>query len=146
MKVLCISSSGGHWIQLQRIFTKLNFSDVRICSTYNHIEDDFSGFKYYQVTDFSRDDLYKIAKVFTEVVSIERNFSPDLIITTGAAPGLVACLFWSILRRKTIWVDSIANSEKVSMSGRIAKYFCSEVLTQWKHLESGKVRYVGRIL
>ena len=51
-----------------------------------------------------------------------------------------------LLGRKTIWVDSIANSRKVSLSCRAACLFATRVLTQWPELETRRVRYLGRLL
>ena len=63
---------------------------------------------------------------------------PDVVISTGAAPGLFGIMFGRLLGAKTIWIDSIANAETVSMSGRIATRVANIVLTQWPHLATDK--------
>lgn len=59
---------------------------------------------------------------------------PDVVITTGALPGLLVLLFGRLAGARTIWLDSLANSEKLSMSGRWAKVIASRWLTQWPQL------------
>jgi len=50
-----------------------------------------------------------------------------------------------LLGRKTIWIDSIANVNHLSLSGRIAAIFVSRVYTQWQHLSTEKINYAGDI-
>jgi UDP-N-acetylglucosamine:LPS N-acetylglucosamine transferase len=59
---------------------------------------------------------------------------PDVVFTTGAAPGLAAIVCGRAMGAKTIWVDSIANSEQVSRSGRHAGRVAHVWLTQWPAL------------
>lgn len=60
---------------------------------------------------------------------------PDVIVSTGALPGFFAVAAGkTLLRRRTIWVDSIANADELSLSGRLAGRFSDVWLTQWEHL------------
>jgi hypothetical protein len=58
------------------------------------------------------------------------------VISTGAAPGLFGVAIGSLLGARTIWVDSIANGEELSLSGHRARRFADLWLTQWPHLAS----------
>ena len=61
---------------------------------------------------------------------------PDVIISTGASLGFFAFKAGQLMGSKTIWVDSIANVEQISLTGKKVKN-CSDVwLTQWEHLAS----------
>ena len=71
---------------------------------------------------------------------------PGVIITTGAAPGLMGIIIGRIFGAKTIWIDSIANVEKLSLSGRIAVKIADRVYTQWSHLSTNRVVYSGNLL
>jgi spore maturation protein CgeB len=59
---------------------------------------------------------------------------PDVIVTTGAAPGYFALRFGKWIGARTIWLDSIANVNELSMSGRIVAQYADLWLTQWPHL------------
>jgi UDP-N-acetylglucosamine:LPS N-acetylglucosamine transferase len=59
---------------------------------------------------------------------------PDVVVSTGAAPGYFALRLGRLLGARTIWVDSVANAEELSMSGQMAAPYASLWLTQWEHL------------
>ena len=59
---------------------------------------------------------------------------PDVVISTGAAPGYFALRFGGLLGARTLWLDSIANAEELSLSGTKASRFADLTLTQWPEL------------
>ena len=71
---------------------------------------------------------------------------PIAVISTGAAPGLAALMAAKVCGVKTIWIDSIANVQHLSASGRLARKFVSRIYTQWPALADEKVIYVGNVL
>ena len=71
--------------------------------------------------------------VFQLTVAIVRA-RPQIVISTGAAPGLAALFLGRLVGARTIWLDSIANAEKLSMSGKLARHAADLWLTQWPHL------------
>jgi hypothetical protein len=70
-----------------------------------------------------------------------------VIISTGAAPGYFAVRLGRLLGAKSIWLDSIANVERVSMTGELVGPKADLWLTQWPHLAlpTGP-RYEGAVL
>jgi hypothetical protein len=72
---------------------------------------------------------------------------PDVIVSTGAAPGYFVVRIGALLGLRTIWIDSIANAEQLSLSGRHAGKHVDHWLTQWPHLatENGPYHY-GSVL
>jgi UDP-N-acetylglucosamine:LPS N-acetylglucosamine transferase len=70
---------------------------------------------------------------------------PAAVITTGAAPGLVALFAAKLCGVKTIWIDSVANVEHLSASGRVARKFADRVYTQWENLSTDNIYYKGNI-
>ena len=59
---------------------------------------------------------------------------PDVVISTGAAPGYFAIRLGNLFGARTIWVDSVANVEELSLSGQKAGPHAKLWLTQWAHL------------
>ena len=50
-------------------------------------------------------------------------------------------------RSRTIWIDSIANTERMSLSGRMARPVADAWLVQWEHLSRrGGPAYWGAVL
>lgn len=144
MKVVFVSSYGGHWVQL-KILADLVEADQKIfISTFDNGASQLS----LKLVDFNFGSMHKSLPNFSRIFSFLRKEKPDVIITTGAAPGLQVLCLARMQGIKTIWIDSIANSQKISLSGRVAKYISSETLTQWEHLsaEDKRIKYMGSVL
>tara|TARA_X000001036_G_C20542520_1_gene750919 strand:- start:438 stop:881 length:444 start_codon:yes stop_codon:yes gene_type:complete len=145
-KILAISSSGGHWIQMQRIASCFSGNEVVYVSTLEGYAKEVHLSKYYKVKDasaWSKLDLIIVGFQLTNILLKEK---PDIVITTGAAPGLLAIVISRFIGARTIWLDSIANYEQISFSGRLAKYFTHLHLTQWQHLANQKTLFLGKVL
>jgi UDP-N-acetylglucosamine:LPS N-acetylglucosamine transferase len=61
---------------------------------------------------------------------------PDVVVSTGAAPGYFALRFGKLFGARTIWLDSIANVSDLSLSGKMVKPYADLWLTQWPHLST----------
>jgi UDP-N-acetylglucosamine:LPS N-acetylglucosamine transferase len=146
MRILAIASIGGHWIQLLRLMPLFNEHEVTFVSTNANLKHMVDGHKFITIPDANRTrrmDLVKCILSVTWHVVIAR---PKVVISTGAAPGLIGISIGKLIGAKTIWIDSIANAEKLSMSGHIATKIADRVYTQWAHLANSKVIYQGNIL
>ena len=145
-KVMAIASIGGHWVQLLRIARPMEEKyEMVYVSNHPKCATMVEGQKFYQTADFSRSDAWKLIPSFFKAARIVWRETPDTIITTGAAPGLVFLLVGKLLGIKTIWIDSIANAEHLSASGRVASRFASRTYTQWKDLANDRIFYSGNI-
>ena len=72
---------------------------------------------------------------------------PDVVISTGAAPGFFCILAGRLTGARTLWVDSVANGEQLSMCGKLSKRTAHECLTQWEALaDEPRVKYRGAVL
>jgi len=146
-KILAVASGGGHWIQLLRLQQAFEDFEVVYVSTHAGYEKQVAGSGFYSVTDANRWNKLKLIKMAFEILRVIIKEKPDIIISTGAAPGLMAIVWGRLSGKKTIWLDSIANVEQISMSGRIAKSFSNLHLTQWEHLANGKsTLYKGNVI
>jgi UDP-N-acetylglucosamine:LPS N-acetylglucosamine transferase len=146
MKILAIASTGGHWIQLLRLKPAFQDADVVFASTKSNFASTVKGYAFHSVPDASRWNKLQLIHAFFKIWKLISKTKPDVIITTGAAPGLMAIIVGKICNIKTVWIDSIANAEKLSMSGKLATYFSDKVYTQWLHLASDKVVFSGNII
>lgn len=142
-RVLAVASGGGHWVQLCRLIpawdgcavtyvtTDPGYLDGAIAAA---AERGQSRPGFYVVQEANRKQKLKVVKALLQVTMIILRVWPDVIITTGAAPGGVAIYIGSLFRRRTVWIDSIANAEELSMSGKRAKPYADLWLTQWEHV------------
>lgn len=146
-KIFAVASIGGHWVQLLRIARQMEeqYEVVYLC-THPKCQTMVEGRKFYLMEDYSRWDAWKMVPSFFHLLRVIWQEKPQAIMTTGAAPGLMCLLAGKIVGKKTIWIDSIANVQHLSASGRIASRFASKIYTQWKDLATPKVAFAGNIL
>lgn len=116
LKVFAVASIGGHWVQLLRIAKALEKEfDVVYMSTHEKCATMVEGRVYYSMNDFSRWDFYKMFPELLHSIYIICKEKPSIVITTGAAPGLVCLFAAKICGIRTVWIDSIANVGKHSI-------------------------------
>jgi len=142
-KVLAVASKGGHSIQLMRLKPVLDQYDTSYVSSQHY--DGMDNFT--RVTDANRNSKFRLMLLFFQVLWIVIRKRPNIVISSGAAPGYFTVLCGKLLGAKTIWIDSIANAEELSMSGQRAGKFADLWLTQWPEVahENGP-KYGGRVL
>lgn len=134
-RVLVVTSGGGHWVQMSRIRPALEDFDVAYASVHADYAEELPGRRFYRITDMNRMNLDRLVKLIPELVGLMLRERPDVVITTGALPGLLALTVARFTTRaRTIWIDSIANCEHLSTSGRHARHVAHVWLTQWPDL------------
>ena len=144
-KVLAIASTGGHWLQLQRLKPAFENCKVTYVSTADYQDQIVE--KQYTIKDANQWDKKGLVIMAFQILYIFIIVRPDVVISTGAAPGFFGMLIGKICRKKTIWVDSIANGEELSLSGKKSKKLADLYLTQWPNLSSEDgPKYKGSIL
>ena len=133
-KILAVASGGGHWVQLQRLIPAFGGHAV-VYVTINPIyEKDVPGEKVYIVNDATRWDRVGSALLALRILWILIKERPQVVVSTGAAPGCFAIILGRLLGARTVWLDSIANIEQMSMSGMMVRRYSQLWLTQWQHL------------
>lgn len=99
------------------------------------------------VPDASRTSRVRLLLLVLRIFAIVLRERPDVVISTGAAPGYFAIRFGRLLGAKTLWLDSIANVEKCSLSAMLARPYTDLMLTQWPHLaQPDGPFFQGRVL
>lgn len=86
---------------------------------------------FYVVSEANRWNKIRLVRSLLEIVWVVLKVRPDVVVTTGAAPGFFAVRVASLLGSRTVWIDSIANAEELSLSGKKAGKFVDLWLTQW---------------
>ena len=146
-RVLAIASGGGHWVQLLRMRAAFDGLDVTWVSRDPASQADVAPAPFMVIGEASRAQKLGVIKVAFQSLWLLLRVRPTVIVTTGAAPGLLTLAFGKVLfRAKTIWIDSIANVETLSGSGRLAARFADIRLTQWPDLATDGVEHWGAVL
>jgi len=146
-RIIAISSGGGHWIQLLRLMPLFDQHETTFVTVSRAYQEYIPDKRLHVVRDATRWDKFGLIVQLLQITILVMRYRPHVIVSTGAAPGYFAIRLGKLLGARTIWLDSIANSEKLSGSGtRIGKY-ADLWLTQWEHLaqEDGPT-YGGNVL
>jgi len=145
-KIMAVASGGGHWVQLLRLRPAFADMQVEYMSTNSAYAKDVEE-TLHTVTDANLWNKLALAKMFAEVAWVLLKVRPDVVVTTGAAPGFAAIFFGRILGARTVWIDSIANSEDLSTSGKQARRWAAAWVTQWSHISRPEgPHYWGAVL
>jgi hypothetical protein len=146
-KLLAVASAGGHWVQLNRMLPAFDGFQLHWISTSPEGGATVKGGAYTSVRDASMWDKLGLLIMAFQVGLRVLILRPDVVITTGAAPGFFAIIFGRMIGAKTIWIDSLANGQELSQSGRHARIWATHWLTQWPGLatEDGP-KYIGSVL
>ena len=146
-KLLAVSSGGGHWVQLLRIKRAFEDCEVTFVTVHESYRAQVQGHKFYLVNDANRRTKVALLKAACRLAWIIWKERPDVVVSTGAAPGYLALRFGRMMGARTIWLDSIANVEQLSMSGDRIGHCADLWLTQWSHLARAEgPHYTGSVL
>ena len=134
MKVLAVASAGGHWIQLLRLRPAFEGAEVVYVTTQEPVAHAINASRCHLVIDANFNRKVRLAFMSLQVLSVLLRERPDVVISTGAAPGFAAVVLGKMLGARTIWVDSIANAEELSLAGQRVARWADHWLTQWPEL------------
>jgi hypothetical protein len=133
-RVLAISSGGGHWVELLRLRAAFDGHELVWCTVSEAYRIQVPGERFHTVRDVTRWDRLGLLACAGEVLTVLLQVRPDVVVSTGALPGFFGVLLGKALGARTIWLDSLANVEELSMSGRRVGPLADLWLTQWREL------------
>lgn len=156
VRVVAVASAGGHWVQLMRLRRAWAGLDITYVTTDPGLaellraeaaEAGEPAPRVEVVQEGNRWQKRKLARQLLQIFLVMARLRPDAVITTGAAPGYFALRFGKMLGARTIWIDSIANAEELSLSGQKIGRYADLWLTQWPHLARPEgPHYLGAVL
>lgn len=146
-RVMLVASGGGHWVELMRLREAWRGKDVAYVTVQPDYQTQVLGARFYCVRDATRWSRWSLLQMVAQVAWVMLRERPAVVISSGALPGVVALRIGKWLGARTLWIDSIANVEALSLSGQRALGFADLHLTQWQHLQSGGgTTYRGAVL
>lgn len=153
VRVLAVASSGGHWIQLLRLRPAWRECDVTYLTTEENYglqlrsqaeREGCSPPRFYTTVSANRWQKLRLLRQLLTVAWIVVKVRPAVVCTTGASPGYFAIRIGKLLGARTVWIDSIANAETMSLAGLKAGKHVDLWLTQWESVASGEPHYGRR--
>lgn len=153
---MVVASAGGHWVQLMRLRPAWAGLDVTYVTTDPGLKsvvmpatgsEPQGRVAFFTVTEGNRWQKRKLIKQLFQLFWLIARKRPQLILTTGAAPGYFALRIGKFFGARTLWIDSMANAEELSLSGRKIQRHADVCLTQWEHLaQNDSPQYWGSVL
>lgn len=146
-RVLAIASAGGHWQQLMLLRPAYAHHDVVYLTTLAGLAQEFDAHPAHVVADCNRNAPVRACISLLQIGWRMLRVRPHVVISTGALPGVIALALGRTMGARTIWVDSVANAEVLSASGRLARRFAHTRLSQWPDVAAQEgAEYAGSIL
>ncbi len=104
--------------------------------------------RVYIVQECNRQHPLQVMKVLAKCIRIVLREKPQVVISTGAAAGCIECFLSKLIGAKVIWIDSITNVEKLSLSGRMVRYIADMFFVQWPELtrKYKNVQFAGMVI
>lgn len=149
MKICLVASAGGHLSQLLKIVPAVEGYEAFVVTTSEAVRKNLTQFgQVHVVGECNRQHGLQVIQVFLACWRILRREKPDVVLSTGAAAGCMCCFLGKLRGAKIVWVDSITNVDRLSLSGWLVRYIADLFLVQWAALAQ-KYRgteYVGTIV
>ncbi len=153
-RVMFISSSGGHFnelMQLKKLFSKYDYHIVVEKSSNSHnlkkeyqdkIDFLLYGTRYHIITY----PFKLLANCFISLFLFVK-IRPKYIITTGSHTAGPMCCLGKIFGSKIIFIESFANINTKTVTGKIIYNFADLFIVQWESMLKlyPKATYGGRI-
>ena len=149
LRICLVSSAGGHTSQLLELAESWKESRPCWVTTSNVIKERLSKYgKVYVVGECNRQQPLRVLLVLLRCIRIALRERPDVVISTGAAAGCMMCILSKLFGAKVVWIDSITNVERLSLSGRLVRPIADLFLVQWPELaeKHSDIEYVGAVI
>lgn len=152
-KRLCVgASSGGHMSELEALLAfqpqwplqpSVFVATLSISSSALPL-----GARHHLIGECDRHHPWQAVKTLFRCCQVVWRERPDVVLTTGSMPLAIFCLVAKLFGAQIVWIDSISQIDRISMSGRLVRPFANLFLVQWPELEVTYpgVRYAGELV
>ena len=138
LKICLVSSTGGHYMQLQQLFSLADNYDYYILTEKNVLTSSITNnHKIYYLLQQERKNIAFLFKFFANIVLSIYFFIkelPDVVISTGAGATIPTCILTKLFRKKLIYIESFAKIDTPTTAGKIAYKFADCFYVQWEEM------------
>ncbi len=149
MSICLAASAGGHLSELLELKESWQGREHFYVTTSEVVVGRLNDAgRVYVVGEANRRQPLRMLAMLVRCIWVVLRERPDVVISTGAAAGCLTCMLAKMMGAKLIWIDSLANIDRLSMSGGIVRRFADLFLVQWEHLAEryADVEYLGTVL
>ena len=141
-KVLFISSTGGHLVEMMQlkdmfdnydyhIITEKTKSNLKMKETYK----DKIDFLVYGTKDHMLTYPFKLLYNCFKSLYLYLKIHPDYIITTGAHTAGPMCCLGKIFGSRIIYIETFSNMTTKTITGRCVYLFADKFIVQWESMK-----------
>lgn len=146
-RVLAVASGGGHWQQLMALRPAFAGHRVIYATTLPGLAARYGAAPAVLIPDCNRDAPLAILRATVGLGRLILRHRPQIVVSTGALPGLIGLALGKLCGADTVWIDSVANARSLSRSGQAARRVADLWLTQWPEVaQASGARYAGSVL
>lgn len=154
MKLLVAASAGGHANDLSALLERAEAmwpAKPAVYVTTAEVRADAfrsTGMRVYVVREADRRTPISAVVATFQTLRVIWRERPDAIVTTGAMPMAIMCVWGRLFGAKIAWVDCLSQVDTLSLSGRAIRRLAHLTLTQWPDVATRfrKVEYAGEVL
>jgi beta-1,4-N-acetylglucosaminyltransferase len=150
---LCVgASSGGHMTELSALLELQDCWPVTPKVYVTTMEITLgalpAGTTSHVIGECDRHSPIRALGTLIRSLRISRRERPDVVITTGSLPLAIFSLTCKLFGTKIIWIDSVSQVSRISLSGRLVKPFADLFFVQWPELANvyADVQYEGELI
>ena len=154
MKLVVGASAGGHANELQILLRNTQglwpAEPAAYVTTMAIAASGFDsrGSPVHVIGECDRSKPLHIVSVLGRTLQVAWRERPDVVVTTGSLPLAIFCVWAKLLGAKIVWIDSVAQVEELSVSGRLMRRVADLCLAQWPSVAARYrgVEYAGEVL
>ncbi|MBN2457233.1 MAG: hypothetical protein JXB29_11975 [Sedimentisphaerales bacterium] len=149
LRICLAASAGGHVSQLLKLASSWEGHETVCIVTTDVVRNRLAELgRVYVVGECNHRYPLRVMKVLLRCIRAILREYPDVLISTGAAVGCIACFLGKLIGAKVIWIESIANVEGLSLSGKMVRPIANLFIVQWPQIaeQYSNVEYLGALI
>lgn len=130
-KLCLVSSSGGHWEQLQKLKILIEKYDGFLVTEKTHFE---ANAKYLMKQTDLKDKMMIFKMMYNSIVAIKIwiKEKPDFVITTGTMVAYPFYILSIIFRKKFIFIETFGRANMPTVAGKRMEKHSDLFIVQWE--------------
>ena len=141
-KVLFISSTGGHLselLKLEPLFKSYNYHIITEKNETNkYLIEKFGKDKISYLPYCTRSKFFRYIFIYSYLILksiyLYIKIRPEIIVTTGTHTVVPICYIGKLFKNKIIYIETFANINKATLTGKIVYPIADLFLVQWEKM------------
>ena len=130
-KICFVSSSGGHWEQLQKFQPLIDKYDGFFVTEKTHFE---ANARYFMIQTDLKDKLMVPKMIVNSIRTLKVWFKerPDFVVTTGTMIAYPFYLLSILFRKKFVYIETFGRADMPTTAGKMMEKHSDLFIVQWK--------------